>query len=344
MSDRTYRCKASTHGVPCQWEGDNEAAGAHMRETGHKRCICCYQFLDNAERQTCNRCIANSRADLLEIVEHVALAPEVIEAGGYRGILVDLLAHIADGAIESPRQQLAPPDIKADYLDAEWPSDPWPVLAVLEAIERTWRHEFDHGPATVVATVSSCAAYLTEWLHRAATTFAGFDDDAATLKTLASRLRHATGRANDPQTGVRCLDCPDVKLERVYNEPILPVPDRRRSHDGKRGLDGEGKADCYACPSCRRTYDWRDYGKAVHHYAAGIEGWVKIADGAVAVGREPKQVWRWINDGRLAVACLIVGKDRRARVWLDDLRELDQHARKWAATRPASLLDFASAS
>lgn len=342
MSEQTFHCRRLVGTVRCTFEGSNENAGAHWRETGHARCVCCLAFLDNAESQTCARCITNARADLIEIVQAVAIAPEVIEAGGYRGILVDLLAYSADGAVESPRQQLAPPEVKADYLDAEWPSDPWPVLAVLEAIERTWRHEFDHGPAVTVATISSCASYLTEWLHRAATTFAGFDDDAATLKTLASRLRHATGTANDPQTGVRCLDCPDVRLERVYNEPILPIPDHRRSSDGKRGLDGEGKADCYACPSCRRTYDWSDYGKAVHHYAAGIEGWVKIADGATAVGREPALVWRWVREGRLATACLLLNKDRRTRVDLDELRTLSASTATRRKDDSGGLLDFAA--
>lgn len=334
MTARIFKCRRLVGTVRCTFEGDNEAAGAHMRETGHKRCICCHLFLSDDERQTCQRCQTNARADLSDIVEAVTLAPEVIEAGGYRGILVDLLAYTADGAVESPRQQ-AQPEL---YADAEWTSDPWPVLAVLESIERTWRLEFGHGPAVTVATVTSCSSYLNQWLSLAARTFPGFDDDAATLRTLRLRLKHATGTSDDPEAGVACLDCPTVKLERVYRAPVMPVPDFRRSADGKRGLDSEGKTDAYECPSCRRTYDWSDYGRAVHHYAAGIEGWVRIADGAAAVRREPALVWRWVRDGKIAVACLIADKDRRARVHLDDLRALD------AATRRRTGLDFAAAS
>jgi hypothetical protein len=154
-------------------------------------------------------------------------------------------------------------------------------------------------------------------------------------------LRHAIGHADDPEVGVECLDCPKVKLVRVYHPPTLPVPDRRRSADGKRGHDEEGKADTYACPSCRREYDWSDYGKAVHHYAASIEGWVKIADAAAAVRREPKQVWRWINDGKIGVACLLVNKDRRARVHIEALRTLDQQYPRRGNT-PTTELDFAA--
>lgn len=316
---------------------DADERAEHARDTRHPLCICCYQSLPIDDSQTCNRCIGNTRADLADIVEAVTLAPEVIEAGGYRGILVDLLAYVADGAIESPRQQLEP----ELYAGAEWRSDPWPVLAVLEGIERTWRLEFEHGPGVNVATITGCADYLNKWVERAAHTFAGFDDDATTLRTLAIRLRHATGTSDDPETGVECLDCPGVKLERVYRAPVLPVPDYRRSRDGQRGLEQEGKADTYACPWCRREYDWRDYGKAVHHYAAGIEGWVKVSDGATAVGRDAALVWRWIREGRIAVACLLVNKDRRARVPIDDLRTLSAATHRKANN--ATLLDFAAA-
>lgn len=319
MTDRLFKCHATFDGkARCTFEGDNEAAGAHWREVGHARCVVCSLFLGDDERQTCLKCVTNARFDLTEIVETVTLAPEVIEAGGYRGILIDLLAYTSDGAIESPRQQ-AEPEL---YADAEWTNDPWPVIAVLESIERTWRLEFGHGPAVTLATVTSCASYLDQWLTLAARTFPGFDDDAATLRTLASRLRHATGTSDDPQAGVRCLDCDDTRLERTYRPPVMAVPDPRRSEDGRRGMETEGKTDTYACPTCRREYGWADYGKAVHHYAASIEGWVRIADGAAAVRREPALIWRWIRDGKLAAACLL--GDPRARILLADLRALDE--------------------
>lgn len=341
MNESKYECRR------CDFvAADDDDRADHARAARHPLCIVCYRSLPDDRRQCCVRCEANAKADIHDIVEAVTLAPEIIEAGGYRGILVDLLAYASDGAIESPRQQLHPDDYvylnsRGQRVPPEHPSDPWPVLAVLEGIERTWRLEFGHGPATNVATITSCAAYLSEWTGLAARSFRGFDDDAHTLKTLRLRLKHAEGTSDDPETGVKCLDCEDVKLVRAYRPPVLPVPDPRRSKNGQRGLEEEGKADTYECPACRRTYDWADYGKAVHHYAANIGGWVKIADGAAAVRRTPMQVWRWINDGKLTVACLLDKKDRRARVHIDALREVDEaHPRR--GNTPSPMLDLSA--
>lgn len=269
MTERTFHCGRLVGTIRCQFSGNNEAAGEHWRETGHARCLCCGNFLtdDESVAMACTRCVTNVRADLAEIVESVALAPEVIEAGGYRGILIDLLAYVSDGAVESPRQQIHPDDYvylnsRGEKVSAEEPNDPWPVLAVLEAIERTWRLEFGHGPATVVATITSCASYLEQWLWLASRSFRGFDDDAATLRTLASRLRHAVGLADDPVKGVGCFDC-DGTLQRTYRVPVWPVPDPRRSVDGQRGLEFEGLADTWTCPKCRRDYEPESYYLAV---------------------------------------------------------------------------------
>lgn len=319
MSERVFKCHATFDGkTRCTFEGDNEAAGAHWRETGHPRCPICGQFLATDERMVCQRCITRARSDLGDITECVALIPEAVTDAAWRGALpVDLMAFEADGSLY-PTVQRAHPE---DYRGVERPNDPWSVLAVLEQMERDWRHEFGHGPAVDLATTTGCAGYLSEWLWLAARTHPGFDADAETLRILASRLRHAVGTANDPAEGVGCLDCPDVHLVQTYRPPVMAVPDPRRSADGYRGQDVEGREDYWHCPRCRRSYDAVAYGLAVRQHAAKAKGWVPVRLAAEVLRRPVRTVWQWVQFGEVSAACRRV--DRKVMVDMDEVRELD---------------------
>lgn len=283
-SGRIYKCRRQVGTGRCTFEGDNEAAGQHWREAGHGRCICCSSFLRDDETQTCLRCVGKVRADLADIVTAYALLPDVIEHSGFTGrIPVDPLTLYADGSVESPVQQ-AHPEL---YRDVEWPTDPTPVIAELESWERMWRGEFGHGPAVMVATVSSCASYLTQWLGHASRNFLAFDDFAVAMRGLRSDLQHRTGVADDPMHGVSCFDCGD-DLIRTYRppsvdtqrriaaalrpviaqriaeasygiaQPTAPYPAAKRS-----GQDRDGLEDLWHCRGCDRVYEPSEYYLAV---------------------------------------------------------------------------------
>lgn len=320
MSDRVFRCRQLTGTTRCGFEGDNTEAGAHWQETGHGRCIVCSDFLRDDEALTCLRCVAKVRTCLVEIPECVALAEDVIVTAGFRGSLpIDLLAMVSDGSIESPVQQ-ANPDA---YRYVEQPNDPLPVVAVLYGIERCWREEFGHGPRMSDATISGCADYLLVHLQQAARAWLGFDDDAATVKQLANRLRHAVGVADDPVEGTKCLDCPDVTLVRPYRQPIWPVPDRRRSQDGYRGIEPEGLDDLWHCRSCKRDYTPAEYGLALRQRAAEARGWVTVALASEVTGRHRRVIIQWVHrrddDGNPLVRMQVDEDHRRMVVWMPDV-------------------------
>jgi len=286
MTTRLFRCRVLVDGkVRCGWEGGNESAGEHWRETGHARCTCCGAFLELGEQLNCLRCIGWTRTNLIDITDCVAVAPSVIEGAAYRGmLLIDLLAMTSDGSIESAVQS-AHPDL---YRGVEMPWDPIPVVAALYGIEQTWREEFGHAARMTDATITSCANYLIEWTERAGRTVLGFDDDHATIRELANRLRHQVGVADDPMRGVNCFDCdgslvriyrpPTVETQRRVAEALRPVIAQRHAErtygvvvsapfpvdaDSVSGTEADGLEDLWGCQRCQRVYEPSEYYLAV---------------------------------------------------------------------------------
>lgn len=130
-----------------------------------------------------------------------------------------------------------------EHVKDHWPSDPTPVIAVLDANERDWRAEFGHGPALdlpdleIPTQVAAMTNYLLTWLPLAARTHEGFSEFASEIRSLALTITHRTGVSNDPATAaVQCYDC-GGDLISPYREPVHPIPEMTV----RKGSDGEGR-------------------------------------------------------------------------------------------------------
>lgn len=146
-----------------------------------------------------------------------------------------------------------------EHVRDHWPSDPTPVLAVLEANARDWRSEFGHRVSDSIATVENTIGYLLTWLPLAARTHPCFEEFANEIQALHSQLAHVTGQANDPaEADAPCFDC-GGKLIRDYRPPI---PTQRR----REGNAYEGLPDNWTCRRCKREYAPSEYWLAVRSF------------------------------------------------------------------------------
>lgn len=259
--------------APEQGPGADQLAD-HARATGHLLCIVCWTSLPEDRRQTCLPCLAEVRRHLAEVVDLYALLPAamlgsaygepgkprdsgsseggipggdhlVLLAGGSRG-----LAHLWD-----------------DELD-ERDDDPQSVAFELGRWEDDWRLTRGEPDATGVGTVAGAAAYLGPRMGWAADHHAAFDEFAADVRRLVSRLRTATALDDRPDRGAPCLSC-GATLERERKP--------RRPGHGCRGhsdrcawplephgcTDTGGRVDEWRCPRCRRVYADEEYARAM---------------------------------------------------------------------------------
>lgn len=285
---RLFRCRHITDGkTRCGFEGVQDELADHARDTGHKLCIVCAHSLANDEQQTCTRCVTRARQDLTDIADAYATLPTVVESSGYHQARLpggDALVMLADGSVEG-----GGPD--------DWLTDPTPVIAVLEANERDWRHTFGHPPAVDIATVTGCIGYLTMWLPTAARTHPGFDDYTREIRQLRVRLQHVAGVADDPlRAPVRCFDC-GGQLERPY--------------------DAHGLTEDWKCRQCRRTYTHEAYFLALQAGVLMSRDWVPIRAAAVAARQPVQRVRNWCDRGLVRVACRVY--EHVTVVWWPDV-------------------------
>ena len=290
---RTSRCRAGTETHRCSFTGTRDELVDHADEMGHPRCVVCAGTLSWHEQQTCSRCVARVRDDLDAVAVAYAHLERVIWQTAYRtGRLPggDALVYVTDGSTQRPMHgyetaepqrhplarvdELPPPKIRD-----EWPSDPLSVLAMLEANERDWRHEFGHGPAVDLATVGGCLRYLRDWHLLAARTHPGFDDYATELRDMRSRLEHVVGLADDPvRAPAQCFDCTG-QLVRTYTD---------------RGL-----ADDWTCRGCGRVYDQPSYFLALRAMPSDCQGWVPVKIAAAALRVPESTLFRWAARGEV---------------------------------------------
>ena len=277
---RTFPCRATIGTQRCDYRGTKTELVEHAAETGHTLCGICSRSLRNGEPRVCDFCIQHVRDDLHTIVETYDLLPSIVEHSGYVNTSLPggvALVMLADG------------DVTGGGPD-DWLSDPTPVIAVLEANERDWRITFGHGPAVDLASVQGCAGYLLTWLALAARTHPAFPEFAGEVGSLAVKLTHVTGVADDPVTAAaNCFDCGGV-LVSPYRSPLpdLTLRDRLIRRASQRdaemsygiepspvvdllvhgGSDVEGREmvdddPVWSCRSCLAAYDGPSYRLAV---------------------------------------------------------------------------------
>lgn len=198
-------------------------------------------------------------------------------------------------------------------------SDPAPPLLVLASWEDIIRSERDE-PTSLRATIARAADYLRRvagWAWSESEdgpTFLPADEMATDVRRLRLRMESVLLEGVRPERGVPCMydECGGARLFRL--------------------IDDHGERSDWQCPKCRRTWSeedyWRNVGAANGRLKTEIiEGvtWATYDHAAREVGRPQATIRKWVHEGSIATACMILGRRMRF-VSLDDVRERDTQA------------------
>lgn len=209
-----------------------------------------------------------------------------------------------------------PMEDRPDWLGND-EDDAWePPLQTLLFWSEAWRGE--HGyPLPVPTTIASEANFIRWALNWAWENEPHFADFARDIARARSRMEAELREGEPIERGVPCLydACKGARLT------------RKLERDGRRWLWSD-----WRCKRCRRTWDEDAYARMVTagSEAAKIEQvagqtWSTIEYAAREVGRSVKTIRTWVNDGKVAIGCIVVG--RRVRfVNLEDVRREDTRA------------------
>jgi hypothetical protein len=297
----------------CEWQpGDVDAPLAdqkaeHARESGHLLCIVCTRSLLDYEQQTCESCLTHTRELLAgiglmydELPRHLghvssrAYGSGPVSSDGRPLPGGDVLVLLANGSEGFAEDALTTKD-----------GDPTPV-----AYELGWWHEewqdcreervTDARPRSAVAIVRQALGYLEVHARWAAAHHPGFDEFAADVRKLHTRMEVATGRVRqETKANASCFDC---------------------GGDLVRRIDGDGmEEDHVTCVRCRRQYDQPRYLLALAgRREEGLAGWVTVAAAAAASKRSKATLQRWLGR-HVAWATAIAPREPTEddpRVWL----------------------------
>ena len=243
---------------------DREQLADHAAEVGHPTCFVCHTVLTLTETRCCERCISRTRDHLTSIVDSVERLPAVAENTGWLNQPIPggaAMILLAGGNIEG-----GGPD---DHIAFKDPIDP---LAVLEHNERNWRLTFRQPRGNDQVSVQSCVDYLLTHLRSAALSHPDFDDFAEEIATVASRLAHIVGVANDPvKATARCLDCAGILISPYRNPVTLPdgvtrpgLPwEGREMRAANPNLPDDEPEPIWECSRCHMIYNPVEYRLAV---------------------------------------------------------------------------------
>lgn len=278
----------------CDYHANGRAdLTGHADQTGHPLCRICTRSLHPTEAHTCGICLANTRADLVDIprlyqlLEHelghiptarydrTGRSSETPLPGG------DALVMLAGGN---------PSDAGRNGAEGR-PDDPESIAVTLASWEDDWRRIRHEPPAMIDATagdhqrraLTAAVDYLSRRLSWAADHHPAFDAFAEDITRLVSRLASTTHTTDATLIGVACLDC-NRRLERQVTT---------------RGL-----ADHFECPRCHRRYGDTDYRLALR---AHIDRRRTDATTAISTGAGWARPWQ--------VAALLGVPVRTVRTW-----------------------------
>lgn len=318
----------------------------HAISEMHPLCVVCTRSLPLLEIQTCSACVGAARRDLAEIVELYALLPETLghPASQRLGVAAgsgddespvpggDALVMLAGGSggRSQIRGVLLPNGERSDeHEEDEWETDAPSVAFELSRWEDDWRLVRQEPAAEGAATVAAAVRYLGGLrLSWAGAHHEAFDEFASDLRRLVSRLRTAAGTAERPVTGVECLNCEGVALQRRYR-------DRKQGH-GCLGhwdrcawpyaphgcTDSGGLEDDWHCPRCKRPYSEKEYDLAVaQRHAMARKGLVTASVVEDTLGIREDRLRQWASRGKVSRR----GTDGRGRT-LYALDEVRSHA------------------
>jgi hypothetical protein len=205
-------------------------------------------LLRDHETQTCARCVAVARSNLIAIErDHAFLQAE-------------MLARVGAATPPDPtgRHGDQEPMLGGDILvmlgpgSARWHSDPVDVdsvLGVLERWERDWRISFGEPAADKPATINRVALYLLRRLQKAAAEHPAFDEFHQDVRIMKSWLEMAL--RNGPQ--------------------IAPVPCFCGRYGLERAMPTEGNGHIeWRCTYCHRAYDVDQFWLAVANHGQAV--------------------------------------------------------------------------
>lgn len=271
--DRDLRCPAVVDDRRCDHRDTPDCIRSHAADSGHPTCRLCAWPLRYATDVTCERCVRSVRDDLDAIWRETGDLQDRVDDGAWTGGWLAPLTMLGDGSIRGGGE-----DDHVRYRD------PFPVVALLEAWDRDWREEFGHPrpsykplghPDRQLARVlADVVAYLRTWLWLAAKTHPAFDEFAADLRGLRSRVEHVALLACDP-----------------VSAPIPCVCGGRL----EQRFDASGRSDDRVCRDCGTTFDaeaylWR------YRMVTELPGFVSVERAAETVDRPVATVWSWVRD------------------------------------------------
>jgi hypothetical protein len=244
----SYRC------CRCQYDGAD--GDAHVKESGHPRCVVCTRSLQIMQRQTCQACVATVRADLNDIEQLYALLPaelgrlasaglEPIGKGDDQpmpgGDILTLLGPGSNGRSQIMGVRVAGGRRDDSHGHDEWPSDPQSVAWELSRWEDEIRRQRGEHAASTLPNVHAARIYVNRQITWASDFYPDFAEMASDLRKLRMRLAQATATDSPPERGCPCLDCGSTLL---------------------REWTDRGLSDDWVCHHCRRIYS-----HAEHHLA-----------------------------------------------------------------------------
>ena len=175
--------------------------------------------------------------------------------------------------------------------------------------------------------MAGAAHYLRVRLSWAGSHHPAFDELAADLRRIVSRLRTVTAMEDRPVRGVPCLSC-GATLERHYADrrrgrgcvghwDRCPYPYRPHGCTDSGGLE-----DVWRCPRCRRTYPDEEYRRAVaQQHALARSALVPAVTIEATMGIREGRLRQWAVRGKVARR----GQDERGRT-LYDTDEVREYA------------------
>jgi transposase-like protein len=256
----------------------------------------------------CAECIGKTREAIHDIFDLCAQLRADVTSGRR---WLDAIAALGSGSTDAKGRAWARErgDDVSHALDESW-KDPTPPLVLLVSWEDCWRDYLGHTPdPDKPATIGTAVDYLDQQMTYMATRVddVPFGDFAREVRRLRAQLEGIVHDERRLQTGTPCLHCRHP-LERI---------------EGRVGV-----LDRWRCPKCKKEYDEQAYSNALAagYRAAQVEvidgtTWAITRKAADEVARSVKTIRTWVNDGRVAAACLIAG--RRDVVNLDDVKRED---------------------
>jgi hypothetical protein len=205
----------------------------------------------------------------------------------------------------------------------EDPEEAWSAFQLIEFWSEAWRRErgaeYDMRP-----TIVSEASFLKHTIDWAWDNEPGWDDFAKDIRKARTRLETILLEGVRSKRGAPCMydECRGNRLVRKL-EP-------KRDEDGEKTWEWSD----WHCPRCHRTWTEDAYARnvAAAAWRAQVEeidgeSWASYRYAATLTRRSEATIRKWVERGKVATVCVIVGRRTRF-VRMRDVTRCDDEARE----------------